>query len=295
MKPYLLQWNGYELSLGPSTAVMGIVNVTPDSFSDGGRYLQAEAAVGHGLELVAAGAHILDIGGESTRPFADPVPEQEELERVIPVIERLAPMVKVPISIDTTKSAVARAAIEAGASMVNDISALRMDPQIAEVAAAAGVPLILMHMKGTPRTMQVDPSYEDLFGEIITFLSRAMEQAVACGVKRNLLVVDPGIGFGKTLEHNLDIIKHLDRFQELDAPVLIGPSRKAFVRALVKDQSVKDIPADRPEVISGTLAAVTAAVLNGAHIVRVHDVAQAAAAVKVAAAVRDAGYKSRGK
>lgn len=286
MKSYLLEWNDFKLKLGPSTAVMGIVNVTPDSFSDGGRYLQTEAAVAHGLELVRAGARILDIGGESTRPFADPVPEQQELDRVVPVIEKLAPRVDVPISVDTTKSAVAKAALEAGASMVNDISALGTDPGIGDVAAQAGVPLILMHMKGTPRTMQLNPSYEDLFGEIIAFLSRAMQKAVACGVKRELLVVDPGIGFGKTLRHNLEIIRHLDRFQVLDAPILVGPSRKAFVRALVKENDKKDIPADRPEVINGTLAAVTAAVINGAHIVRVHDVEQAVAAVKVADAVR---------
>ncbi len=289
MKSYLLEWNDFQLALGPATAVMGIVNVTPDSFSDGGRFLQTDAAVAHGLALVEAGAHILDIGGESTRPFADPVPERQELERVVPVIEKLAPLVSVPISIDTTKAAVAGAALRAGASMVNDISALRMNPQIAGVAAAAGVPLILMHMKGTPRTMQVDPGYDDLFGEITAFLAKAMEQAVASGVRRELLVVDPGIGFGKTFAHNLEILGHLDRFQALDAPILVGPSRKAFVRALVKDKDADDIPADRPEVINGTLAAVTAAVLNGAHIVRVHDVKQAAAAVKVADAVRAAG------
>ncbi len=288
MQNYLVHWKDFKLELGPSTAIMGIVNVTPDSFSDGGLYLRHEDAVAHGLQLVQKGAAILDIGGESTRPFSDPVSLEQELERVIPVIERLAPQVDVPISIDTTKAAVAKAALEAGASIINDISALRLDPEIADVAAQAGVPLILMHMKGTPRTMQVNPQYDDLCGEIAQFLSRAIDQATERGVKRRLIIIDPGIGFGKTFEHNLQIIKYLERFRWLDAPILVGPSRKAFIRALVKDSNEKDIPANRPEVITGTQAAVTAAVLAGAHIVRVHDVGQALATVKVADAIRSA-------
>ena len=282
MKHYLLEWNDFQLALGPATAVMGIVNVTPDSFSDGGRFLQTDAAVAHGLELARAGAHILDIGGESTRPFADPVPEQEELDRVVPVIEKLAPLVKVPISIDTTKAAVARAALDAGASMVNDISALRMDPQIAQVAAAAEVPLILMHMKGTPRTMQVDPRYDDLFGEIITFLSKAMEQATAAGVRRDLLVVDPGIGFGKNLEHNLKLMAEIETFSLGGKyPVLLGASRKSFIEHLLGRPKEKRLAA--------SLAVAAWAAMKKTAIIRVHDVRETRDVIEVINALRERG------
>jgi dihydropteroate synthase len=265
---------------------MGIVNITPDSFSDGGRFNTTEAAVAQGELLADAGAGIIDIGGESTRPFAPAVPAEEEMARVLPVIQRLAPRIDVPISIDTTKAEVARAAVEAGAAMINDISALTMEPEIARIAADRRVPLILMHMKGTPRTMQLDPTYDDVVAEVRTFLGDAIDRAVAAGVPRDRIIVDPGIGFGKTGRHNLVLIRQLKALSELDVPLLVGPSRKRFIRDLVKPPGQEDIAADCAEVENGTLAAVAAAILNGAHIVRVHDVARTAAMVKVLDAIR---------
>jgi len=289
MKPYTLSWPGHRLELGEKTCVMGILNTTPDSFSDGGHFFNIEDALAQGEKLVSAGADILDIGGESTRPFSEGVPEEEEARRVIPVIEALAPRLAVPISIDTTKAAVARQAIDAGAAIINDVSALRQDPEMAAVAAAAGVPVILMHMLGTPRTMQVDPTYDDLFGEIRGFLETAIETAEAGGIDRKLLIADPGIGFGKTVAHNLLIIKHMDLFDALEVPLLIGPSRKAFIRMLLQGDSDQALTPDRPEVAAGTQAAVAAAVLSGAHIIRVHDVATTRATVTIMDAVRQVG------
>lgn len=267
---------------------MGVVNVTPDSFSDGGKFFTPEAAVAHGRKLAADGADILDIGGESTRPFADPVPIDEEIKRVIPVIEKLAAELTLPISIDTMKAEVARRAIEAGASMINDISALRFDPDLGAVAREFGTPLVLMHMLGDPKTMQLTPSYDDLIGEISDFLYDAMLRAQKAGVSISKLIVDPGIGFGKTVSHNLLLIKHLHAFAALDAPVLIGPSRKSFIRKLLKDEHSDDIPAELPIVETGTQAAVAAAVLAGAHIVRVHDVADTRATVRILDAIKSA-------
>ncbi|WP_319521168.1 dihydropteroate synthase [uncultured Desulfosarcina sp.] len=278
----------HTLELGPKTRIMGIVNITPDSFSDGGHFFSADRAVAQGLQLVDEGADILDIGGESTRPFSDPVSETEELERVLPVIEQLAKRVNVPISIDTTKAKVARRAVAAGATIINDISALRSDPQMAATAAECRVPLVLMHMKGTPKTMQVEPVYEDLIGEIKTFLSQAMEQALAAGVQRSAIILDPGIGFGKTVSHNLKIIRDLDRFYELGAPLLIGPSRKAFIRRLLKGEAQKEPEPLSTEVARGTQATVAAAAMQGAHIVRVHDVARTRATLTLIDAIRSA-------
>jgi dihydropteroate synthase len=267
---------------------MGIVNITPDSFSDGGHFFSPDRAVAQGLQLVEQGADILDIGGESTRPFSDPVSESEELERVLPVIEKLAERVSVPISIDTTKAEVARRAVAAGATIINDISALRSDPRMAAAAAECRVPLVLMHMKGTPKTMQVEPVYDDLIGEIKVFLSRAVEQAVAAGVERSAIVLDPGIGFGKTVDHNLQIIRHLDRFNELGAPLLIGASRKAFIRTLLKGKAEKDPEPLSAEVARGTQAAVAAAAMQGVHIVRVHDVTRTRDTLALIDAIRSA-------
>lgn len=287
MRSYTLSWSGHRLQLGPRTTIMGVVNVTPDSFSDGGLFLAAQDAVTQAERLVDAGAGILDIGGESTRPFADSVSAQDEIQRVVPVIEALASHVKVPISIDTTKADVAEAALDAGASIINDISALKMDARMAEVAAQRKVPVILMHMKGTPRTMQQNPIYNNVVAEVIDFLANALENGVAAGIDRARIIVDPGIGFGKTGRHNLSLINQLAALQELDAPILVGPSRKRFIRDLLKGPSQEDISPDLPEVETGTQAAVAASILNGAHIVRVHNVANTAAMTKVLDAIRN--------
>lgn len=278
---YRLAWGRFGLDLGQRTLIMGVLNVTPDSFSDGGRFFEYEAAVAQGEKLAADGADIIDIGGESTRPFSDAVPVEEEIRRVVPVIERLAERVKIPISIDTMKASVARRAIEAGAAMINDVTALRFDPELAGLAAELDVPVILMHMLGDPKTMQKDPAYDDLVAEIRGFLADAVDRATAAGIRHSNIIIDPGIGFGKTLEHNLLLIKHLHAFSALDVPVLIGSSRKAFIRKLLKDDNVPDIPADLPAVENGTQATVAASILNGAHIVRVHDVAKTVVTAKI--------------
>jgi len=288
MTAYQLIWKDHQLELGGRTAIMGVVNVTPDSFSDGGKFFRTEDAVFQGLKLYQEGADILDIGGESTRPFSDPLSADEESARVLPVIEKLAARIPLPISIDTTKAVVARRALEAGAGMINDVSSLRMDPELVEVAAEYGVPLVLMHMKGTPKDMQVSPRYENLIGEIKSFLAAAAERAVKGGVSRSKLIIDPGIGFGKTFSHNLTLIRRLAEFKSLGLPLLAGPSRKAFIRNLLKDPNETDIDPQIPIVETGTQAAVAAAILNGAHIIRVHDVANTLATVKIIDAVRNA-------
>ncbi len=265
---------------------MGILNVTPDSFSDGGRFFTYEEAVARGEKLVEDGADILDIGGESTRPFSDGITEEEETRRVVPIIEKLAKRVNVPVSIDTTKSGVARRALDAGASIINDIGALRLDPALADLAAERGVPVILMHMKGLPGNMQANPRYDDLFGEIKSFLAERIEFAVGKGIDRAKIVVDPGIGFGKNLEHNLRLINNLSEFRELNAPILVGPSRKAFIRRILKARFGKEFSPEDPEVERGTQAAVAASILNGAHIVRVHDVARTIPTVEIIEAIK---------
>jgi dihydropteroate synthase len=267
---------------------MGIVNVTPDSFSDGGRFQAVDAAVAHAEQLVRCGADIIDVGGESTRPFAPSVSPQDEIARVLPVIKRLAGRIAVPISIDTTKAEVAEAALDAGAAMINDISALTMDPQISATAARHQVPVILMHMLGNPRTMQLEPTYNDVVADVRGYLEDAVRRAAAAGIAREKIIVDPGIGFGKTGRHNLLLIRHLRELTELGVPVLVGPSRKRFIRDLVKEPGQEDPAPDRPEVEVGTQAAVAAAVMNGAHIVRVHDVKRTRATLSVLDAIRGA-------
>ena len=250
----------YDLSR--RTYLMGILNVTPDSFSDGGRFIDIETAVRHGMQMVEEGADFIDVGGESTRPGSEPVPLEEELRRVLPVITRLAKSIPVPISIDTYKSTVARQAVEAGATIINDISALRYDPAIAEVAAEYRASLVLMHLKGTPRTMQQDPQYSDVVREVRDYLREGTRLAQERGV--NQIFVDPGIGFGKNLEHNLELLRRLREFHALGYPVLVGPSRKSFIG------TVLDLPVT--ERLEGTAAAVASAIMNGASVVRVHDV-----------------------
>jgi len=247
----------------PPPLIMGVVNVTPDSFADGGLFFDQDAAVRQALALVNAGADLLDIGGESTRPFSDPTPLEEELRRVLPVIERVRAQSPVPISIDTYKSQVAQAALDTGASIINDISALRFDPDMVHLAREAGVPVILMHMQGTPRNMQSNPHYDDLIGELRAFFQERLDFALANGLSRELLVLDPGIGFGKTFQHNMEILNNLDAFLDLGCPLLIGPSRKAFLGHLLGGRP----PAERD---IGTLAALAVAVQRGAHFVRVH-------------------------
>lgn len=252
---------------------MGVVNVTPDSFSDGGAWFDPDRAVEHGLRLVEEGAAILDVGGESTRPGADPVPAEVELERVLPVIGALAERTDVPISIDTTKREVAAEALAAGATIVNDVSALRFSPGIAELAAEAGAGLVLMHMKGEPRTMQEDPRYDDLHGEIRAELREAVERAMEAGLEREAIVLDPGIGFGKTSADNFRLIEDLSPLRSLGRPVLIGHSRKSFL-----DPEKRYPPSARlPESLAAGLLATRA----GAAILRVHDVAAHARALEI--------------
>ncbi len=252
---------------------MGVLNVTPDSFSDGGFFLNRKEAVARGREMALEGADIIDVGGESTRPFSGGVSSGEEIERVVPVIRELAACLEIPISIDTTKAEVAEAALEAGASMINDISALRFDPGLGRVAAAAGVPVVLMHMQGSPETMQQAPHYENLMGEIKGFLQDAVKRAASAGISEELLILDPGIGFGKTFEHNLSIINRFNELGALGKPLLAGPSRKSFIGHILDVQ-----PSGR---VIGSIAAAVTCVLKGARIVRMHDVAGTVDAVRV--------------
>ena len=265
----------------PPPAIMGVINVTPDSFSDGGDNLQPDVAVEYGLELERAGADIIDIGGESTRPGADPVSVERELQRVIPVIEGLRERSTVPISIDTMKAEVARRAIAAGAGFVNDVTALRHDPEMAGVVADARVPVCLMHMQGTPRTMQDDPRYADVVREVSEFLLERAAHAEAAGVDRGLICIDPGIGFGKTIEHNLTLLRDLGRIAGLGYPVLVAVSRKRFL-GQITGQAEK-------QRVAGTVAANLEAFRRGGWMFRVHDVAPNREALLVAAAVARGG------
>ena len=284
---YNISWGAHKLDLGQRTCIMGILNVTPDSFSDGGLYFSHDDAVAMGEKMVKDGADIIDIGGESTRPFSEPVSIENEIQRVVPVIKDLAKRISVPVSIDTTKAEVARKAIEAGASIVNDISALNNDDKMVEVAAEYRVPVILMHMLGTPETMQIVPRYDDLFGEIKDFFKNAVAKAEKNGIERSKIIIDPGIGFGKTVEHNLLLIKNLHKFNDLNLPVLIGPSRKAFIRKLLQNKAEEEVRSDQPEAETGTQAAVAAAVLNGAHIIRVHNVSNSLNTIKIIDAIKN--------
>ncbi len=253
-----------ELALGRRTCLMGIVNVTPDSFSDGGHFEVPAVAVAHGLRLLEEGADILDIGGESSRPGADPISEQEEIDRVVPVIERIRLETRLPISVDTWKSGVARAAIRAGADIVNDISSLRFDPEMGGVARREKAGLVLMHMRGTPATMQTLPPSEDIIAEVVEGSRAAVSEAFKWGILRDRILLDPGIGFGKTAQDNLVLLNRLSFLDEFDLPVLVGPSRKSFLGTIL-NRPVQDRA-------MGTAAACSAAILRGAHVLRVHDV-----------------------
>jgi dihydropteroate synthase len=260
---------------------MGVLNVTPDSFSDGGHFLAFSDAVEHALRMEREGADIIDIGGESTRPGAEPVSAEEEMERVIPVIQKLIEQSDIPISIDTYKAVTAEAAIEAGADMVNDISALRFDPDMAELIATKKVPLALMHMLGTPRNMQKNPRYDNCVEEIARFFKERIDFCIKSGIDKSKLILDPGIGFGKRLCDNLEILSALRSFRQFSLPLLVGVSRKSFIEML------HPVDSEAHRRLGGSLAAVVAAVINGADIVRVHDVAETVEALKVIQAIRE--------
>lgn len=277
----------FQLSLGRETVIMGVLNLTPDSFYDGGSYPTVEAAVFRALTMEEAGAGIIDIGGESSRPGSLPVTAEEELRRVIPVLERLADRLTIPISIDTCKAEVARRALDAGARIVNDISALRIDPGFASVVAGTPGPYIMMHMRGTPGSMQTRPTYRDLLGEIKEFFRERIEWAEGEGIAPNRIIIDPGIGFGKTLEHNLKIISCLPSLAELGRPILIGPSRKSFIGSILGRE-----PYDR---LWGTAGAVASCIIGGAQIIRVHDVKEMKDLAVVMDRVRLSGDRSRAR
>jgi dihydropteroate synthase len=275
----LLQWARGKLDFSAGCQVMGVLNVTPDSFSDGGQFLDAERAIVHGVQMAAAGAAVIDIGGESTRPGSQAVPTAEQIRRVVPVIAGLARQVEVPISIDTSDADVARAALEAGAALINDITALA-DDGLARVAAEAQVPVVLMHMQGTPATMQSEPHYDDVVGEVLHFLRVRAKRAESFGIPSEHLFIDPGIGFGKTLSDNLALLKYIDRFVATGYRVLVGTSRKRFLGSLTG----REEPQDR---IFGTAATVALCAAAGVSIVRVHDVAAMHDVVRVTAAVQE--------
>jgi dihydropteroate synthase len=258
---------------------MGVVNVTPDSFSDGGRFFDADAAVRHARRLIAEGADVLDVGGESTRPRAAPVGEAEEIDRVVPVIEAIRRESPVPISIDTMKPAVARAGVAAGATMWNDVTALGFAPESPATAAALGCDVVLMHMQGVPRTMQAAPRYDDVVAEVAAFLAARADAAMAAGVARERIWLDPGIGFGKTAQHSLALLRNLDRIIAIGFPVLVGVSRKSVIARIAGDKSAED------QRLGGSIAAALAAAAAGAAMLRVHEVAETRQALAVAAAI----------
>ncbi|MFQ5846952.1 MAG: dihydropteroate synthase [Candidatus Methylomirabilales bacterium] len=273
-----LRCRRFCLDVTARTQIMGVLNVTPDSFSDGGLYLDPGRAVAYAQEMVAAGADLIDVGGESTRPGAEPVSAEEELRRILVPVRRLVETLPVPISVDTYKADVAAVVLDGGVDLINDMSGLSFDPRMASVVAEAGAGLVLMHIRGTPRTMQEDPRYADVVPEVREYLRERILVAEARGVRPEAIVVDPGIGFGKRVEHNLDLLNRLPELQSLGKPLLVGPSRKSFIG------SVLDLPLE--ERLEGTAAAVAIAIWQGAHIVRVHDVRAMARVARMTDAIR---------
>ena len=262
------------------TLVMGIVNVTPDSFSDGGKFFSPEVAISHASKLITQGADIIDIGGESTRPGAEQVSESEELKRVIPVIEKIrTDNPTILISIDTTKASVAKHAVEAGADIINDVSGLSFDNNMIGIVENLNIPVVIMHMKGNPQNMQLNPKYKDIVNEIIDFFKMKIKIAIQSGINRSMIILDPGIGFGKTVEHNFELLSRLNEFNVLELPIMIGPSRKSFIGITL------DLPPE--DRVEGTAAAVSAGVMNGASIVRVHDVKSMKRVVRIIEKVRN--------
>ena len=274
------------MPIGQRTLIMGILNITPDSFSDGGQFFGFDSALAHAEQMIADGADIIDVGGESTRPGGEPVSAEDEIKRVVPVIEALSKRFETPISVDTTKSEVARAALEAGASIVNDISALRFDYFVADEAAKVGAGLVLMHSRGTPATMHRLPPVADIMSEVTNSLRASVHMAERRGMKRESIVIDPGIGFGKSQEQNLELIAKLDQLIAAfpDLPLLIGTSRKSFIGRILADDS--GTPAPSEDRLHGTMATIAAAVLRGAHIVRVHDVQATKETIRVSESVK---------
>jgi dihydropteroate synthase len=279
-KTFSLKLGSRNLILGERTMVAGVLNITPDSFSDGGQNLSPAIAIERAIEMEAQGADIIEIGGESTRPGATPVPAIEELQRILPVLQALQTRLSIPISVDTNKNEVARQALAYGASIINDISALRFDEAIADTVAESGAGLILMHMRGEPSTMQQIAPSENIFAEICTDMESALEKAVSRGVQRQQIIFDPGIGFGKTLEQNLAILNHLERFAELNLPIMTGTSRKSFIGRITGRST--------NERIFGTAASVAIAILRGAHMVRVHDVQEMVEVARLTDAIASA-------
>ena len=280
-KGYLLEIGQRVLDLSSRTHLMGVLNVTPDSFSDGGRFFKLEEAIKQGLKLAEEGADMIDIGGESTRPGSEPVTIEEELRRVIPVIEELTKMIQAPISIDTYKSRVAKEALDSGASMVNDISGSRFDPEMKKIIAEYDVPVVLMHIQGTPKNMQESPKYENLLEDIKSYLNQSISIAEEAGIGEDKIIIDPGIGFGKTLDDSLKILKNLREFKSLGRPVMVGVSRKSFIGKIL------DLPTD--ERLEGSLASMAVAIMNGANILRVHDVKESKRVAKLVDAILKSG------
>lgn len=274
-----LVWKNFSLDFSKKTYIMGILNITPDSFSDGGLHFDKSKAVDHALRMADEGADIIDIGGESTRPGSDPVPLKEELRRTIPVIEALSDKINIPVSIDTYKSEVASRALDAGASMVNDISGLRFDPEMPKLVSKYNVPVVIMHIKGRPKGMQDNPVYEALIPEIMDYFRISIRLAIKFGIAEDMIILDPGIGFGKTFDHNLEILNNLQEFTFLEKPILLGPSRKAFIGKILDE-------APAGERLEGTAAAVAISIMKGANIIRAHDVKEMAKVVKVADAIK---------
>ena len=289
-KRFRLKLDSRTLVLGERTLLMGVLNVTPDSFSDGGKFFDPERAVQQALAIEQAGADLLDIGGESTRPGSTGVSAKEELARVLPVLQALRGLLKIPVSIDTQKSEVAEAALEAGAQMINDISGLKGDPRIAEVVARRRVPLILMHMRGEPRTMQAGPFARDVMKDVMQRLRESVASARKAGVEKSQIILDPGIGFGKSFAQNYELLQKLPQLAMQGYPLLVGTSRKGFLGATLARDGKPALPEER---IWGTAATVTASILNGAHIVRVHDVAEMAQVARVADCLLDAKHRPK--
>jgi len=285
-RKYRLHLRSGVLELGERTLVMGVLNVTPDSFSDGGKFLDPQSAIQHALEMERAGADLFDIGGESTRPGSTETTAGTELARILPVLEGLHGALKIPIAVDTRKSQVAEAAISAGAQIINDVSGLRFDPRLAEVAKRRGVPLILMHMRGEPATMQKGPFARDVMKDVVRGLRGSILKARAAGVRKSQIVIDPGIGFGKSFEQNYELLRKLPELAKLGYPLLVGTSRKGFLGATLARNGKPAPPEDR---LWATAATVTASILGGAHIVRVHDVAEMTQVARVADCLLDPG------
>jgi dihydropteroate synthase len=280
-QPFILKLYDRDLELGQRTLIMGILNVTPDSFSDGGCFFDPPKAIGQAVRMAEEGADIIDIGGESTRPGAESVTLEEELRRVVPLVKELIREIPIPVSVDSYKSEVAKQALDAGAHIINDISGLRFDNAMAGLAARYKAPVVIMHIKGTPKDMQQNPIYEDLVREIKSYLEEGVRLAEEAGLKRDQVIVDVGIGFGKTVSHNLELINRLDEFHAIGCPMLIGPSRKSFIG------NILNLPVS--ERLEGTAAAVTMAIFRGVHIVRVHDCGPIKLVVQIADAIMDSG------